>query len=304
MHIPMVSIIVPTYNRAEDLYKLFHSIKESSYADWELIVVDNASTENIQKVVEDSFPIETWGNKQVKYIRLDINMMAAGGRNAGIRMASGKYLACIDSDNIIDKDMLGHIVTVMEADETIGMAGPIMRYYKDPSRIWFAGTDVNMMTSRTVYWDEELRDKKSFYDTHHIPNLMVIRKACLDAVGCFDESYYIMFEEADMAVRIKNAGWKVVVVSDALTYHNIMLPEEISDNEMRKYGCDNPLRTYHFSKNRNTFIRRYARPFEKIVYFMVFRFAFLLFYCFLALKNNRPDIARAWLKGAFYKERV
>lgn len=296
-----VSVIIPTFNRCEDVMRLLESLCKSTYRDFEIILVDNASTESFGGI------IDSWTEDDIylQYVRLEKNMMAAGGRNAGIRYASGEFLCFIDSDNIVDSDMLLHLVETMDEDKQIGMVGPLMLYYKKPDRIWFAGNDINMVTSKTTYWNKEQSMNSvhldRIFETDHIPNLMMVRKCVQEQIGDFDESYYIMYEEADYAWRIRNAGYKIVVCASAVTYHNCYLQEEIVDNEMRKLGCENAQRTYHFSKNRGVFIRRYAPWYGKIAYFCCFRFVFAVIYCVIALKNGRSDIARAWWKGIWYR---
>lgn len=298
-----VSVIIPTFNRSEDVKKLLESLRKSTYRDFEIILVDNASTDSFCSIIdawkEDDIPLQ--------YVRLKKNMMAAGGRNAGIQYASGEFLCFVDSDNIIAPNMLSELVAAMDADPQIGMAGPVMLYYKKPERIWFAGNDINMITSKTTYWHKEqsIRSIKlePVFETDHIPNLMMVRKSVQEQVGDFDESYYIMYEEADYAWRVRKAGYKIVVCERAVTYHNCYLQEEIVDNEMRKLGCENAQRTYHFSKNRGVFIRKYAPWYGKVAYFCVFRFVFAVMYCGIALKNRRPDIAKAWWKGIWYREK-
>lgn len=298
----LVSVIIPVYNRLEDIKKCIQSIKLSTMQNIEIIVVDNCSTEDIEGYI-DTLAVR---DSNIYCIRLNKNLMAAGGRNAGIERAKGKYLLFVDSDNIVAPNMIGLLVDVMEKNETIGMVGPVMLYYRKPEMIWFAGNEINMITSKTTYWnhnkDISSLTKRGIYETHHIPNLMMVRKSVQQEVGLFDESYYIMYEEADYAMRIRNAGYKIMVCRDAITYHNCFLPEEVVDNEMRKLGCDNPERTFHFSKNRGVFIKKYAPWYGKIAYFLVFRILFIVYYCSVAIKNGRMDIARAWLRGAFYKE--
>lgn len=298
----LVSVIIPVYNRLEDIKKCIQSIRRSTMRNVEIIVVDNCSTEDVKGYV-NRLAVQ---DPAICCVGLDRNLMAAGGRNAGIKMAKGKYLLFVDSDNIVAPDMIEILVNVMEQNETIGMIGPIMLYYRKPDMIWFAGNEINMITSKTTYWNHNRNlstlTRTGIYETHHIPNLMMVRKSVQQEVGLFDESYYIMYEEADYAMRVRNAGYKIMVCRDAITYHNCFLPEETVDNEMRKLGCDNPERTFHFSKNRGVFISKYAPWYGRIAYFLFFRTLFAMYYCGIAIKNNRMDIARAWLKGTFYKE--
>ena len=300
----LVSVIIPVYNRLDDIKRCIQSLQCSTMREFEIIVVDNCSTENIKEYVDTIAE----NDSSICCIRLNKNLMAAGGRNAGIAKARGKYLLFVDSDNIVAPDMIELLVEAMENDETIGMIGPVMLYYRKPSMVWFAGNDINLFTSRTIYWqhNKDISDLKrtGIYETHHLPNLMMVRKAVQQKIGLFDESYYIMYEEADYAMRVRNAGYKIMVCRDAITYHNCFLPEEVVDNEMRKLGCDNPERTFHFSKNRGIFIRKYAPWYGRIAYMIFFRFLFAAYYCGTALKNGRKDIAKAWWKGTFYKENM
>lgn len=303
---PIVSIIIPTYNRCNDVFMLLDSILASKYPkeSLEIIVVDNASTDGTAEKVSEKYEKEQF----LCLIRLERNMMAAGGRNVGIKAARGKYLLFADSDNIISAEMIAVLVAEMEKDDNIGLIGPIMLYYKDPNRIWFAGNSINRVTSKVNYWhsNENINEccLEDIYETDHLPNLMMVRKSALETLRnpLFDPQYYIMYEEADFAERIRRGGHKVLCCSKAITYHNIPLPEEITENEMRKLGCDNPLRTYHFSKNRNIYMGRYAKPYGKLVYFLIFRYIFMFFYCIMALKNKRSDVALAYFKGTFYRD--
>lgn len=130
---------------------------------------------------------------------------------------------------------------------------------------------------------------------------MMTRRDVQKKVGKFDPEYYIMYEEADFATRIRNLGYEIEVFTEAITYHNCPTPDELLENEMRRLGCDNPERTYHFSKNRNIFMTKYAPWYGKLLYFCVFRFLFAMYYEKIAKKNNRKDIAKAWHKGMRYR---
>ncbi|MCQ2577026.1 MAG: glycosyltransferase family 2 protein [Treponema sp.] len=296
---PLVSVIIPNYNRCDDLHNCLDSIINSDYSNIEIIVVDNNSTDNSKHMID----VYVHDYKNVKALYLEENLMAAGGRNAGIGISSGDYLLFVDSDNIIDTKMISNLVVAMENNQEIGLIGPVMYYYRDKSKCWFAGNTINTFTSKTRYYtDEKYLEKLRIEqngNTDHIPNCMMVRKSVQEKIGLFDETYYIMYEEADFAKRISKLGYQVKVNADAITYHNIQLPSEIN-NPMRKLGCDNPVRTYHFSKNRNIYISKYASLFGKITYFCFFRFIYAGLYISYALIHKRPDIAKAWLRGVFY----
>lgn len=91
----LVSIIMPSYNTAEYIAESIQSVLSQSYTDWELIVVDDCSTDNTDEVVK---PYLTDG--RIKYIKNDANSGAAVSRNRALREAKGKWIAFLDSDDI------------------------------------------------------------------------------------------------------------------------------------------------------------------------------------------------------------
>lgn len=89
---PLVSVIIPTYNRVEVLYRSIKSVIEQTYDNYEIIVVDDGSIENVKDTVENF-------NNKINYIRHDINKGAAAARNTGVSYAKGQYIAFQDSDD-------------------------------------------------------------------------------------------------------------------------------------------------------------------------------------------------------------
>lgn len=127
------------------------------------------------------------------------------------------------------------------------------------------------------------------------------RKSILNKAGVFDENIVVMYEESDLAMRIKKLGYDIVVLTSAITYHDVLLPSEKNTNKLRKLGIETPERAYHFAKNRNIFVRRYFPWYGKITYSLIFKRAFAAYYVFECIANKRIDIAKAYLKGMRYK---
>jgi len=114
---PKVSIIIPTYNRARLIYKAIESILNQSYQDFEIIIVDDGSTDNTREIVQKYIESQSFKvvNPQVivKYIWQE-NRGPAAARNRGIREATGKYIALLDSDDIWFYDYLNKQVLFLE----------------------------------------------------------------------------------------------------------------------------------------------------------------------------------------------
>src|SRR5262245_52205489 len=90
---PTVSIVIPTYNRAALIARSIQSVLNQSYADFELLVIDDGSTDETEGVVARFFDL------RINYVRLASNAGASAARNVGIRISKGKFIAFQDSDD-------------------------------------------------------------------------------------------------------------------------------------------------------------------------------------------------------------
>ena len=140
----LVSVIIPTFNRAEMVCECINSILKSTYQNLEIIVVDNHSDDDTIEMLQTKYN----KNDKIIVIALKENLMASGGRNEGIKHASGKYLLFVDNDNIVDERMIEILVNAMEEDISIGLVGPISINQRQGEAIWLASGDYNFFTSR------------------------------------------------------------------------------------------------------------------------------------------------------------
>lgn len=105
-----VSIITPTYNCAIFIEKTIESVIKQTYTDWELIIVDDCSTDNTEAIVSEYIKKD----RRIRYIKLEKNSGAAVARNKAMELASGKYMAFLDSDDIWQRDKLIKQISFME----------------------------------------------------------------------------------------------------------------------------------------------------------------------------------------------
>ena len=254
-------------------------------------------------LMDDTVPVlkEKYSTQSgFKLVELKENLMAAGGRNVGVKYATGEYFLFVDNDNLVYPDMIEKLVETMDSDDDIGLVGPISLNLGE--KIWLASGAYNFITSRptTLYGGCDISkvNLKDKYDTCYSPNIMMISKAAMQEVGGFDKSYYAMYEEADIGYRIKKAGYKEYIISAAKTNHmGYVRPEE--NEVLRRLGINFPERAFNFAKNRTVFMKKYAPRYCMIGYFLFFIHAFAIYYSITALKYGRNDIAKAWVKGTY-----
>jgi len=288
-----VSIIIPTFNRLKDVISCINSIFNSDYDYFEVIVVDNVSVDDTVAKIEECF------RNKVTLIKAGVNLGAGGGRNRGAKEAKGDYLLFVDSDNVIDKKMIGELVSFFNNHDECGMVGPLMKYKKEPSIIWLYYADIDMYTSQAKYRGTDEKDEKQYneiIDVGHLPNCFMVRKNDFEKVGGFDEKYIIMYEEADLAEKIKRIlKKKIYLYTKAITFHNVELPSE--DDDRVNYGFVSERRAYLTARNRVYFMRKNASLIQFISFFFIFNPLILIYYEINLLKKRKFKMALAYLKG-------
>lgn len=190
---PLVSVILPTYNRAALIEPAIRSVLDQTFADLELWVIDDGSTDDTHAVVH------AIADERLRYHRLDRNRGQAVARNEGLRRARGEYLAFQDSD---DRWTAGKLARSME---TMGGARPgVAAVYCDMMRVWRDGR-VTYHHSPTLKRGRWIDPETGWYQVYRLGiQATLIRRRCLDAVGHFDEQLR-HFEDMELFMRLSRA---------------------------------------------------------------------------------------------------
>ena len=196
---PRISVIIPTYNRADLLRAAIESVLAQTYRDFEIIVADDGSTDHTTQVVGQYGPAVT-------YIPLPHRGQPAATRNGGLGVANGEFIALLDSDDIFLPDKLARQVPTLKADHSIGMVYSNGLYFRDdPNRPTGRVQDGLPTPSGRIFADI-LRGNML------APPVVLIRRTCLDQVGLFDERPdFCAVEDFDLWLRMA-AEFSVVFV--------------------------------------------------------------------------------------------
>jgi len=182
---PIVSVIIPTYNTAQYICESIDSVLSQSYKDYEIIVVDDGSTDNTKEFLKPYMG-------QIRYIFQE-NRGRAGARNTGIRTARGKYIAFLDSDDLWTPGKLEKQVEIMQGNENIDFL------FGDKQRFSDDGTIVtSSMFAKRGYGPEFFGDSLYVRDPYRkllnepfIPTgTVIMKRECFDRTGLFDEAIY------------------------------------------------------------------------------------------------------------------
>jgi len=186
---PVVSVIIPTYNRAHFLGETIQSVLNQTYKDFEIVIVDDGSTDKTEELVK------SFSDGRLRYIKLGKNTgSSAAPRNAGLKAASGKYIALLDSDDAWLPNKLKLEVEFLDTHPSVSMVCSNYTYFGSrgrPKKTGFEGVPL-----ASGYGLKEL-----FFHNPISASAVLIKKSCFEKVGDFDESL-VQCGDVDMWLRI------------------------------------------------------------------------------------------------------
>jgi len=187
---PAISVVIPTYNRAGLIGRSIQSVLDQTYRDFELIVVDDGSTDDTSSVVA------AFRDPRINYVRLRRNRGAGAARNAGIRMARGKFLAFQDSDDEWLPTKLAKQMLIFEqASANLGVV------YSDKQRVLTDGT-ITYHASPTVVRGRLVDPATQFYQVYRVGiQSAVMKRESLDVAGYFNEDMPAL-EDLELFIRL------------------------------------------------------------------------------------------------------
>jgi len=211
---PLVTAIVVTLNNIDLLKKCLNSLYEQDYEPVEIVVVDNGSDEDIQGVLAEAFP-------EVRLIRMDTNHGFAAGNNRGIEISKGKYIALINNDAMAESQWISAMVAAAEADSSVAAAASIIidgnrQGVLDSCGVGIGLDGMSRQAMRGLPVIELTQPKEVLLFSGCA---CLLRRAALKDVGFFDEDFFAYCEDTDLGLRMRRAGWKIVVAPGAYVKH-------------------------------------------------------------------------------------
>lgn len=284
---PLVSIIIVNWNGKKFLADCLGSLAKISYKNKEILFVDNASTDGSVAYVKENFP-------EVRIFENSTNLGFAQGHDVGFAHARGEAILLLNTDTIVEKNLLSELVAALFKSPRIGAVQPKIVMYPDKDRIDSIGSFF-LMTGMLYHVGREKNSALPMYNkTMEIYSAkgvcMLLRKNVLLRTGLFDKDYFAYFEETDLCHRILLSGYRILYTPTTTVYH-----KGGGASKQMMYGYI----LFHSYKNRictyikNLSVKYLVRvlPFTLTLYFCVF-----LFY----LLTLKLDLAVAVQKGILW----
>lgn len=291
--LPRVSIITVNYNGLQ-WFKLFmRGLINTEYPDFEIIIVDNASTDDSVQYLKDNF-------KQVAVVELKENKGFAEGINIGSRHATGDILALINNDMEVNSDWLTNAVSRLISSPDVAAVQCKVLSYNNREKIDCIGLSVDRYNIVLMIGRNEI-DRGQYDDIKELcacsGGAMIIRKHIFQEVGCFDATYFMYYEDIDLSWRINLKGLKILPAQSSVVYHVGSATSKIADSA--DAGRLSPFFAFHTTKNYIYCWLKNSSTRTILVYWPIV-FLIVLAKTFWELPHGRTAIVSAHLKGILW----
>lgn len=220
--LPHVAVVILAWNGKEFLEKFLLSVVASTYANLEICVADNNSTDGTADYIKKNWP-------KLKLICLERNEGFAAGYNSALAQVTADYFVLLNQDVEVVPGWIEPVIALMEKDNLIAAAQPKLMDFRQRDKFEYAGGAGGFLDHwgypfcRGRIFDVTETDTGQYNDTREIVwatgAAMFVRAGLFKSFGGFDGDFFAHMEEIDLCWRLKNAGYKIFCASESVAYH-------------------------------------------------------------------------------------
>ena len=252
-----LAIVVVTYNRLQLLTQCLQKLEKQTYPIDNLIVVNNASTDEVTAGFLDSYT----GSLPLTVIHNEINTGGAGGFYTGIKQAHQlgyEWIFVMDDDVFADSRCIEQLMAV---------AHPCMiavREYKDGQLVERAAIEYNLsnpfyLNPKRQAVSDKYKNRDDMPATIEVDNVsfegFMIKREVIDTVGYPEPKYFIFYDDVDYALRARKAGYSIKAVRDAKLIRQLPFDQQAAINSWKAFYMFRNLFHIHFKFGKNAFVR-------------------------------------------------
>ncbi len=255
----MISILVVNHNGRDHLRHCLEGLagQEDSYG--EIVVADNASTDGSPAMVRADFP-------RCRLLALEENVGFGAANNRAAAAARGELLLLLNSDAWLEDGALPRLAAALDSEPRLALAAPELRY-PDGRRQFAWAPETGVLGEALQMLRNRFEDRRW---AHRVPPrwlrlllgpgwfsaaCILLRRDAFEQVGGFDEKLFLYFEDVDLSVRLRRAGWRLGSVPEAVAVHvkGGSRPSDRGEIEYRR------AQLYYYRKHRPRWENRYLR---------------------------------------------
>lgn len=248
-----IGIVICNYNKKDDVLACIRSVLESKFQDYDIYVVDNASTDGSAEAIRNAY------GEQVTLLVNQENLGGSGGFNTGLRAAFQKgypYLMCVDNDALLDENAVGNLLAFLQEHPETGIAAAKIYHREAPDYVQQFGQKIDFenfctdVTYLNAYEDGSMPEY--VYTDAVAACALMIRRSVIEKIGFMPEENFLYWDDTEWCYLCNRAGWKVASVGNAMALHAMGAKKEL----------ENTFPTYYAWRNWLRFFMRYTEPEE------------------------------------------
>lgn len=244
-----VGVVICNFNKKESVLECIQCILESKFTDFDLYVVDNASTDGAQQAIKDKY-----GNRLTLIVN-DKNLGGSGGFNTGLRAAYAKgypYLMCVDNDAMLDENAIGNLYSFLEEHSEVGMAASKIYHAEAPDYVQQFGQKIDFDYFCTEVPHLDMYEDGSMPDYLYVDCVaacsLMVRRDTIEKIGFMPEDNFLYWDDTEWCYLCNKAGMKVASVGASKALHAMGAKKETV----------NTFPTYYAWRNWIAFFSRYT----------------------------------------------
>lgn len=211
-----ISVVIPNWNGQDHLPTCLNSLRAQTHQTFEVIVADNASSDNSRELLSSEYP-------EVQVIALDHNAGFAAACNAGMRTALGGILVLLNNDTEVEHDWLAEVASAFKRHPEAGIIASRMLLFNQRDTIHTTGDlyRVSGVPANRGVWERDIGQYSEGSVFSACGGAAAYRREMIDQIGMLDEDFFFSCEDIDLAWRAQLQGWKAMYAPDAVVYHHL-----------------------------------------------------------------------------------
>ena len=260
---PRVGIVILNWNGRADVLNCVSTLPRLTYPNYTATVVDNASADGSVEALRQRFP-------EQRVLVMEKNLGFCGGNNRGIADALARgadYVLLLNNDTEMHPDLVTELVRVAESDPRIGAVGAKNLQLKNPTEVWGAYGELTYGKELVRVIGPRQADGPAFRVVRDVDwaigNGIMMRRAAIESVGGFDESFFGYHEDVDWCERARERGFRIVFNGNAIIFH-------------KGFGASDPSRPipfpvlYFLGRNGIYFARKHGSLWQQLRFATLF----------------------------------
>lgn len=220
LNTPKIVITILNWNGKKDTIECLESLKQITYSNYEILLVDNGSTDGSVECFRELYP-------DIEILENGKNLGFAEGNNAGIKRAleiGADYVQMLNNDTIVDRNYLTELMNAIQSYPDVGIAGPKTYHYDSPNILGCAGGFINYWKGTISHMGAGKVDSGQFEDNLELDFISgtspIFSKELLLKIGLLDNRFFFGGgEDVDISIRAKKNGFKIIYAPKAKIWH-------------------------------------------------------------------------------------